>query len=144
MSGLDDLIPASRTVTVGGRDVVVEVLRMRQIPGFTRAIAKPWPLIATGDYLAVVVEFQDEVVEAVKVVTGLETAFLQDLHPDEFMALAEAVFEVNLDFFARAVFPAAKRLGVTLRTAMLNSASSPDSSPLDTATPTSSTSPLPN
>lgn len=139
MSGLDDLIPPSRHLVIGGREIEVEVLRMRQIPAFTRAVASPWPLIVSGDYLAVIVEFHDDALEAVRIATGLEAGFLDDLRPDEFLQLVSAVFEVNLDFFARAVFPAAKTLGQNLTKAM-TSASLPDSSPPDTATPISSTS----
>lgn len=143
MTDLDKLIPATRTVHVGGVDVVVEVLRMRQLPGFGKAIAEPLSSIVAGDYLTVVMQWPDQVSEAVAIATGLDKAFLGNLRPDEFLNLASAVFEVNLDFFARAVFPAATAMGLTIRKAML-STSQPGLSNSDTATPTSSTSPLPN
>ena len=143
MTGMDDLIPPTRTIAVGGRDVVVEVLRMRQLPGFGRAIAEPFQSIVAGDYLTVVMQWPDQVTEALGVATGLDKAFLGNLRPDEFLNLASAVFEVNLDFFARAVFPAATAMGLAMKKAML-STSQPALSGSDTATTTSSTSPLPN
>lgn len=143
MMGLDELVPPTRTVSVGGKDVLVEVLRMRQLPGFGKAIAEPLSSIVAGDYLTVVMTWPDQVTDALVIATGLDKAFLGNLRPDEFLHLASAVFEVNLDFFARAVLPAATAMGLTLRKAML-STSQPDLSASGTATPTSSTSPLPN
>lgn len=136
MSAIDTLVPPVRRLQVGGREVVVEVLRMRQIPEFSRAIAAPWSAIVDGDYLLAIVECPDEVMQAITVATGLEAAFLADLRPDEFLALASAVFEVNLDFFARAVLPAARAMGAGMTKAM-TSASLPGLSPLATATRTS-------
>jgi hypothetical protein len=133
---LDVLVPPVRQVMAGGRQIEVGVLRMRQVPGFAKAVANPWPLIVSGDYLAVIVEFTTETMQAVQIATGLEQAFLNDLRPDEFLDLASAVFEVNLDFFARAVLPAAQNLGAQMQKAM-TSASSPASSHPGTATQTS-------
>ena len=143
MTGLDDLIPPTRTIEVGGREVVVEVLRMLQIPGFGRAIAEPLSSIVAGDYLTVVMQWPDQVTEALVIATGLDKEFLGNLRPNEFLNLASVVFEVNLDFFARAVLPAATAMGLTMRKAMLSN-SPPALSGSDTATPTSSTSPSPN
>lgn len=137
MSGIDDLIPPTRQVCVGGRDVEVGVLRMRQLPAFSKAIADPFPLIVMGDYLAVVMQYSEQVTEALRVATGLDAKFLGDLTPNDFLKLASAVFEVNLDFFARAVLPAAKAMGQMMTTAL--SVSPPSLSPGDTAMPTSST-----
>ena len=117
MSAIDTLVPPVRRLQVGGREVVVEVLRMRQIPEFSR-------------------ECPDEVMQVITVATGLEAAFLADLRPDEFLALASAVFEVNLDFFARAVLPAARAMGAGMTKAM-TSASLPGLSLPATATRTS-------
>lgn len=143
MIGMDELIPPTRTVSVGGRDVVVEVLRMRQLPAFGKAIAEPLQSIVQGEYLVVIMQWPDQVTEALAIATGLDRVFLGNLRPDEYLHLATAVFEVNLDFFARAVLPAATAMGVTVRAAML-STSQHVLSGLVTDTPTSSTSPLPN
>lgn len=143
MMGLDDLIPPTRTVSVGGREVLVEVLRMRQIPAFGKAIADPLSSIVLGDYLVCIMQWPDQITEALAIATGLDRTFLGNLLPNEYLHLATAVFEVNLDFFARAVLPAATAMGTTVRKAML-STSQLGSSSSDIATPTSSTSPLPN
>lgn len=136
MTALDTLVPLVRRLQVGGQEVAVEVLRMRQIPEFSRAIAAPWSAIVAGDYLTVIVEFPEDTMKAVAIATGQDGEFLADLRPDEFLALATAVFEVNLDFFARAVLPAARAMGAGMTKAM-TFASSPGSSPPGTATRTS-------
>lgn len=145
MNGLDDLIPQGRHLSVGGREVHVLPLKMRQVPGFLKAIANPWTAIVTEQYLAAVMEWPDELTEAVSIATGLEATFLQDLTPDDFLRLGTAVFEVNLDFFAKAVLPQTAAMGKAMQQAFLKpSASQPGSSKPDTATRTSSTTPLPN
>lgn len=144
MMGLDDLIPQTRSITAGGKTVVVQVLRVRQYPGFIRAIDKVWGLVLGGNYLGAIAHYPDDMIAAVAAATDLEAAWLAELQGLEFLRLAEAVIEINLDFFARAVFPAARKLGKTLQKAMTSLALSPASSSADTDTATSSSSPLPN
>lgn len=145
MSDLDDLIPQTRSVTVGGKTVVVQVLRIRQYSDFTKATAKPWALIVTGEYLAAITEFPDEVIASICAATDLDPAFVRELDGHAFLQLASAVLELNLDFFARAVFPTARNLAQVVGRAMRTSGElSPDLSAPDTGTATSSATPLPN
>jgi hypothetical protein len=149
MMGLDELVPPTRRVTVGGREIEVSPLRMRQVPGFAKAIAKPWTAIVMGEYLAAIMEWPREVTEAVSIATGAETEFLDNLRPDEFLVLSSAVLEVNLDFFARAVFPQATALGTTMQEVVAKmqpqpSALQPSLSAMGTATTTSLATRSPN
>lgn len=145
MMGLDDLIPATRSVSAGGKTVVVQVLRVRQYAAFTKAIEKPYPLILAGDYLAAVSECPDEVIAAVCAATDLDRAFVAELDGHAFLQLAAAVMELNLDFFARAVLPTARKTAASITAAMTGfSRFLPDSSEPDTAMPPSSSSPLRN
>jgi hypothetical protein len=98
---------------------------MRQVPGFAKAIAQAFPMIVAGELLAVVMTHQDDVVEAVHIATGLEREFLLDLRPDEFINLGEAVFALNIDFFVRAVLPAAGKLAGSMQAAMMTSSGLP-------------------
>lgn len=141
MMDFGDLVPPARTITVGGRQVQVTTLRMRQLSQFQAAIAPIWASLIVGDYLTAIAQHEANVIEAVRVATDLEAAFLADLRPDEFLLLTEAVIEVNLDFFARAAIPATIRIGEMLRRTLAQLSESPPSlSASDTATPTSSTS----
>lgn len=145
MSGMDDLMPQTRQVAAGGRDLAVRVLRVRQYSAFTKAVAKPWPLIVAGEYLAAVTEYPDEVIAAVCAATDLEPAFVSELDGYEFLQLAAAVLELNLDFFARAALPAARKMAKAVSAAMMASSDSlPDSLPPDTATAPLKTTVLPN
>lgn len=108
MDAKDDLntfFPEIRTETIGGRDIKVPNLKVRQLAAFGRAADPFMPLILTGDYLAVVTHHTDSVCEAVSIATGVETDWLGDLDPDEMLRLVAAVFEVNLDFFAQRLLP---------------------------------------
>ena len=135
---LEALFPEARRLTVGGRAVEISPLKMRQVPVFLRSIAKPWALVMAEEYLAAIMEFPDEIRQAVSAATDLEDAFLSDLRADEFLDLAAAVLEVNLDFFARMILPKTNALAKNIQKIgqMTTSSSSPASSPQDTATTT--------
>lgn len=142
--GLEAFIPTPREVTVGGRSLSILPLRMGRVPAFARAIAPALPLLTEGKLDAAIVKHSGAIREAV--VIGIETEaagkFVDELWPHEFMHLAEVVFEVNVDFFARHVLPemrvAAAKLTAAIETS-LGDTGSPGSSPADGASPTSST-----
>ncbi len=145
MTGLEGLVPPTKRVTINGREVDISPLRIRQIPGFARAIAKPWLAIVGGDYLVAIMEWPKEITEALSIATGLDPDFLDDALPDEYLGLCSAVFEVNLDFFGQAVFPKGAEMGrLMAEIVQKHSALQPGLSATDTATPTSLTTPLPN
>lgn len=121
MDDLDDLMPPTRTVRVGGREITVGVLVWRQIPAFLRAVAEPLPLIAAGDYLAVVTTYPDQMAEALRIATGVDRAFLDGLRGDEVLALADAVLELNLHFFVETLMPMAAASVARLKAASLTS-----------------------
>ena len=75
---------------------VVEALIMRQ------PIARD---LATGDILAALARNADAVITATAIGAGVERAWLEDQTPDVLVDMAARVFEVNADFFARAVLP---------------------------------------
>lgn len=103
---LEIFAPTPRIICVDGREIAVLPLRMRQIPGFTKAVTPVAPyLLADQMLMAVQVEY-DNLRDAIAIATGTEPAWLGDLYPDAFIALASAVVEVNADFFARRVLPA--------------------------------------
>jgi len=154
MSDMDDLIPQTRKVKIlrldaagevaERREVVVMPLRMRQYPGFTKAIAKPYTLILQGMFLGAITEFYDDVMGAVSIATELDKDLLGELFGDGYMKLATAVLELNQDFLRAAVLPEARKAAELLERMLDISAPSPASSAPDTGTTTSSTSPLPN
>jgi len=101
-----------RTVSTASGDIVVEPLRIGQLPAFTRAIRSCGGLLlAVADgadpsaLLDVIADHGDAVIEACAVATREDVKRIADLTPDEFIALIAAVIGVNRDFFARRMNP---------------------------------------
>lgn len=143
MNDLETFAPVPRRETVAGRDFDILPLRMRQIPAFAKAVTQLMPYVLAGDLLEVVTEHAETASEAVAIGTGAERDFIDELFPDDFLRLAMAVFEVNMDFFARRVLPESAatmaRIRATLKGAPTGEPSSPGSSDTDTASVTAST-----
>ncbi len=137
---LDVYVPEPRTVAAGGKTIDVLPLRVRQIPGFTRAVVPVLGPLGTGDLATAIAVGGEDLVSAVAIATGEPEDWLGELLPDEFLALVTAVVEVNADFFARRVLPALNAATETTL-ATLGVTRSPSSSPTATAGPTSSTTP---
>lgn len=112
---LADVFPQPRRLQVGGRDFDVLPLVMRQIPGFLTKIAAPWTLIMAEEYLAALMQFPEEIRDAISIATGADADWLDNLRPDDFLDLTKTVLEVNLDFFARRVLPKVGDLGRSLQ-----------------------------
>lgn len=106
MDDLEVFAPVPRKITVAGREFAILPLRMRQIPQFMQAVSPVVGLILAQAYVQAATEQAEAVQEAVAIATGASPEFLADLFPNQFLALASAVFEVNIDFFARQVLPA--------------------------------------
>ena len=101
-----------RTVSTASGDIVVEPLRIGQLPAFTRAIRSCGGLLlAVADgaepdaMLFQIAEHGDAIIEACAVATRQDVTRIADLTPDEFIALIAAVIGVNRDFFARRMNP---------------------------------------
>ena len=109
---LNDLVAEPRTLHVGGKELQIAPLKVRQLPAFVR-IAKP--LI---DELALVtvlgpLEIADligthgeQLVEAAAVATGEPVLWIGALDLADFVDLVSAVVEANADFFVRRLVPA--------------------------------------
>jgi len=102
-TSLDAFVPLIVTVNVGHLTVAVTPITMGQLPRFARAL-RPIQSVFDGgeiDWLALVADHGDSVIDAVVAATSLDRPFVEKLNGDEFIALAGAVIEVNFDFFAR-------------------------------------------
>lgn len=119
ITGLDAFVPQVRQVGA----VEVRPLRLRQLPAFSRAVAPVLPFLLAGQIVAAITEDLDALLLAVSVATDIPLADLPD-DPAEFVALASAVVEVNVDFFTRRLLPADRAAGAAIRAMM--GATSPD------------------
>lgn len=109
---LDVLDPPDHTVTVAGQPITIRPLTIGQLPRFARAIRPAAPLLsgdADPDWLALVAEHGEALIEAAAVATGIEQKDLEALAPDEFVLLCGAIFETNVSFFVDRLAPAMER-----------------------------------
>jgi hypothetical protein len=134
------LPPVPHTLEIAGETLELTPLKIGELPAFVRAIHPFAQHIGVEvDWLALFGERGEDVVVALAVAARRPREWVAQLSLDVAIQLAEAVFEVNADFFIRQVTPAllrlAERIGTLGESAgpILSSASSTTA----TATPTS-------
>ncbi len=117
------LPPVPVTLVIGGECLELTPLKVGEIPAFARAVQ---PAVATlsaslsasPDWLALLAEHGEAVIDAVAIASRRPPEWVTNLALDDAVRLAEAVFEVNADFFIQRVLPnlteAATRVSQTL------------------------------
>lgn len=117
------LPPVPVFVEIAGERIELSPLKLGELPAFARAIQ---PLVghlsASPDWLALLAEHGDAAIVAIAVAARRPVDWVNGLDLGEAVYLAEAVFEVNADFFIRRLLPrvtqAAARIGQTLESPM--------------------------
>ena len=110
------LPPVPVLIDIGGERIDLSPLKLGELPGFARAIAPVAAhLSASPDWLAIVGEHGEALIEAIAIATRRPRDWVAGLETDAALHLAEAVFTVNADFFIRRLLPdvtqAAVRIG---------------------------------
>lgn len=113
-TGLADFVPLERRVSLRAGALTVRPLTLRQLPGFARAVQPVLPWLLAGQIVAALTEDGDAVIAAIAAATGLAPQDMPE-DPAEFVALAGAVIEVNVDFFTRRLLPADRAAGAAIR-----------------------------
>ena len=113
------LPPVPVTLVIGGERLELTPLRVGDVPAFARAVQPvAASLSASPDWLKLLALHGEAVVEAVAIASRRPPEWVRDLEIDDAVRLAEAVFEVNADFFIQRVLPslteAATRVSQTL------------------------------
>ena len=125
------LPPVPVTLVIGGERLDLTPLKVGDVPAFARAVQPvAASLSASPDWLALLAEHGEAVIDAVAIASRRPPEWVTSLALDDAVRLAEAVFEVNADFFIQRVLPslteAATRvsqiLGAQIPGAMLSSA----------------------
>lgn len=114
------LPPVPVTLVIGGERLELTPLKVGDVPAFARAVQPvAASLSASPDWLALLAEHGEAVIDAVAIASRRPPEWVTNLALDEAVRLAEAVFEVNADFFIQRVLPslteAATRVSQTLR-----------------------------
>ncbi len=130
------LPPVPSSIEMAGEVLELSPLKVGELPAFVRAIRPLVQHLGTEvDWLALFAERGDDVLTALAMAIRRPRAWVADLSLDAAIRLAEAVFEVNADFFIRQVTPALLRLAG--RVGRIGDTFSSASSTTDTVTPTS-------
>ena len=113
------LPPVPVTLVVGGERLELTPLKVGDVPAFARAVQPvAASLSASPDWLALLAEHGEAVIDAVAIASRRPPEWVTNLALDDAVRLAEAVFEVNADFFIQRVLPslteAATRVSQTL------------------------------
>jgi hypothetical protein len=132
MDDIHTLCPAPRRVAAGGQIIEVTPIRVRELAAFAAAMQPLAHALAAGAELPELLALHTgELIAAVAVGARVDPAFIEGLGLDELLDLAEAVTEVNADFFVHRLAPrltqAAARVSTTLAAA--GSSSTPASAP---------------
>lgn len=139
----DDLstwVPEPRVVTVGGKSFALTPLRFGKAVALLNAWREAMPLLYAGRDWQAAYEHREAFLAGLSVVTGEPAEWFDSQKPEEVFALANAILEVDMDFFVRGL-PAALRQAGERVAAMIRAGapSSPGSAASDTAATTSST-----
>ena len=125
------LPPVPVTLVIGGERLELTPLKVGDVPAFARAIQPAAASLSVSpDWLALLALHGEAVIDAVAIASRRPPEWVTNLALDDAVRLAEAVFEVNADFFIQRVLPslteAATRvsqiLGAQIPGAMLSSA----------------------
>lgn len=113
------LPPVPVTIVIGGERLDLTPLRVGDVPAFARVVQPvAASLSASPDWLALLAEHGEAVIDAVAIASRRPSEWVTNLEIDDAVRLAEAVFEVNADFFIQRVLPslteAATRVSQTL------------------------------
>jgi hypothetical protein len=106
--GLGAFVPETIRVDLRDRVVDIKPLTVGQLPAFSRAVTPILPALLSGQIMPALMAEPEALVSAVAVSTGLDPSDLRAMDPVDFVALAQAVIEVNVDFFARRLLPATR------------------------------------
>ena len=113
------LPPVPVMLVIGGESLELTPLKVGDVPAFARAVQPAAAsLSASPDWLALLALHGEAVIEAVAIASRRPPEWVSGLALDDAVRLAEAVFEVNADFFIQRVLPslteAAARVSQTL------------------------------
>ncbi|MFO1369822.1 MAG: hypothetical protein U1F46_12565 [Marinagarivorans sp.] len=134
------LPPIPQQLTLAGETLDITPLRVGELPAFSRAITPiSNAFSAEPDWMRLMSHNGDDLIEVLAIAARRPAQWVGGLALDEGIALAEAIFEANLDFFIHRVVPmivgSSTRIVQTLSS--LGPTASSSSSAPDTSTPAS-------
>lgn len=109
------LPPLPVTLVVAGETLELAPLKVGELPAFTRAVRPFAERLGTEpDWLALLAEEGEAVLAVLAIASRRPRAWIDGLELDEAIRLAEALLEVNADFFVQRVSPQIARAAASL------------------------------
>lgn len=132
------LPPETMVLKIGDENLDITPLRIGELPAFARAV-KPIAghLSTQPNWILILAEDGESLIQALAIACRRPPEWLAALSLDEAIQVAEAVFEVNADFFIQRVVPQLQRVSQRLGNLKLGPIVSSDSSVPATTTATS-------
>lgn len=143
LAELESLVaPQAAELTIAGETLSIPPIKVKQLPAFARAAQPLFERLSNGEHLdlKLLISEIERVIEMVVVATGRERAWVDSLDLDQLIVLAEKIVEVNAAFFGQRTVPALNR-AIRDLSAYLGALSSPASSPTDTGSRRSESTP---
>lgn len=107
MDDLQQMIPETVEVTVGGETLTIGPIKIRQVSRVARKVGGLVRFFAgdTFNFEGLLTEGAEDLMEALAAATDQPVEWIGELNLDEVVRLTRTVVEVNADFFARTVLP---------------------------------------
>lgn len=107
MDELEILEPSSKTVKVGGEEIKVPEMNVRQMKSLIKKIGEIMPFIKDNDIdvKAMIIDNPDLLIEIVSICIEKPLDWIDEIKIDELLELALTCVEVNTDFFVNRVLP---------------------------------------
>jgi hypothetical protein len=116
MDPIDTLPIASHVLAVAGTTVEITPLRVGELPQFLAAVQPIAEVFSEDpDWLSLLAVHGRALLKAVALAARSDLVWVESLQLDDAVRLAEAVFEVNADFFVRRVAPALQQAARKVR-----------------------------
>lgn len=109
MNDLETLIPQPVELEIAGEKLAILPLKFGKLPAMARACSPFFDVFVAGqkiNWLSLVAEHGANVFSALSVAIGRPVEWVEDLSAPDAILLAQAVIEVNADFFIQSVLPA--------------------------------------
>lgn len=110
MSDLEKFAPTAVKLDVRGETLEVTPVRVKELPGFARAVHPLLPHLAPDhdtalNWADLMTLYADSIIDAVSLGIRKPRAWVEEMEVDELVAAVGAVATVNVDFFVRRLLP---------------------------------------
>ncbi len=116
MEAIEKVVPKQVVINIQGEDLTIKPFKFTQIPQVAKhaqpiidelhSLSKAGVTDKAALTTAIIAKCGDGIVDLIRIATGKDQAWLDQLGMDDGFTLMGAIVEVNVDFFIKAVLPA--------------------------------------